>query len=144
MIKPFQMAWMTLYPATTALVIVLIILKNWSPSGIDPSVFASGKFTATRNRITKRGSRQLRYVLVMAVQCGLIRSRNNRLKDFYECKRAEGKSHKVALVACTNKLVHWLYAIIKSKKSFGGLFGMPTFHYTIRILFTLLEILTSY
>ncbi|WP_338044746.1 transposase [Paenibacillus periandrae] len=27
-------------------------------AGIDPSVFASGKFTATRNRITKRGSRQ--------------------------------------------------------------------------------------
>jgi len=66
-------------------------------AGIDPSVFASGKFTATRNRITKRGSRQLRYALVMAVQCGLIRSRNTRLKEFYERKRAEGKPHKVAL-----------------------------------------------
>ena len=87
-------------------------------AGIDPSVFASGKFTATRNRITKRGSRQLRYALVMAVQCGLIRSRNLRLKDFYDRKRAEGKPHKVALVACANKLVHWLYVILKSKKSF--------------------------
>ncbi len=87
-------------------------------AGIDPSVFASGKFTATRNRITKRGSRQLRYALVMAVQCGLIRSRNTRIKEFYERKRAEGKPHKVALVACANKLVHWLYAILKSKKSF--------------------------
>jgi transposase len=27
---------------------------------IDPSVFSSGKFTATRNKITKRGSRRLR------------------------------------------------------------------------------------
>ncbi|WP_138752828.1 IS110 family transposase [Paenibacillus sinopodophylli] len=80
-------------------------------TGIDPSVFASGKFTATRNRITKRGSRQLRYALVMAVQCGLIRSRNTRIKEFYERKRAEGKPHKVALVACANKLVHWLYAL---------------------------------
>ncbi len=87
-------------------------------AGIDPSVFASGKFTATRNRITKRGSRQLRYALVMAVQCGLIRSRNTRLKEFYERKRAEGKPHKVALVACANKLVHWLHAILKSKKTF--------------------------
>lgn len=68
-------------------------------AGIDPSVFASGKFTATRNRITKRGSRQLRYALVMAVQCGLIRSRNTRIKEFYDHKRAEGKPHKVALVA---------------------------------------------
>jgi transposase len=87
-------------------------------AGIDPSVFASGKFTATRNRITKRGSRQLRYALVMAVQCGLIRSRNTRLKEFYDRKRAEGKPHKVALVACANKLVHWLYAILKSKKTY--------------------------
>jgi transposase len=87
-------------------------------AGIDPSVFASGKFTATRNRITKRGSRQLRYALVMAVQCGLIRSRNTRIKEFYDRKRAEGKPHKVALVACANKLVHWLYAIMKNKKTF--------------------------
>ncbi|RFT95326.1 IS110 family transposase, partial [Paenibacillus jamilae] len=87
-------------------------------AGIDPSVFASGKFTATRNRITKRGSRQLRYALVMAVQCGLIRSRNTRLEEFYERKRSEGKPHKVALVACAKKLVHWLHAILKSKKAF--------------------------
>jgi hypothetical protein len=59
-----------------------------------------------------------RYALVMAVQCGLIRSRNTRLKEFYDRKRAEGKPHKVALVACANKLVHWLYAILISKKSF--------------------------
>lgn len=87
-------------------------------AGIDPSVFSSGKFTATRNRITKRGSRQLRYALVMAVQCGLIRSRNMRIKEFYDRKRAEGKPHKVALVACANKLVHWIHAILKSKKAF--------------------------
>ena len=87
-------------------------------AGIDPSVFSSGKFTATRNRITKRGSRQLRYALVMAVQCGLIRARNSRLKEFYERKRSEGKPHKVALVACANKLVHWLHAILKNKKAF--------------------------
>lgn len=87
-------------------------------AGIDPSVFASGKFTATRNRITKRGSRQLRYALVLAVQCGLIRARNIRIKEFYDRKRAEGKPHKVALIACANKLVHWLYAIMKNKKTF--------------------------
>jgi len=30
-------------------------------TGVDPSVFESGKFTATRNRITKRGSSRLRH-----------------------------------------------------------------------------------
>jgi transposase len=87
-------------------------------AGIDPSIFSSGKFTATQNRITKRGARQLRYALIMAVQCGLIRSRNTRLKEIYERKRAEGKPHKVALVACANKLVHWIYAILKTQKNF--------------------------
>ncbi len=37
-------------------------------AGIDSSVFSSGKFNATQNRITKRGASQLRYALVMAVQ----------------------------------------------------------------------------
>jgi transposase len=40
-------------------------------AGVDPSVFSSGKFTATRNRITKRGSRRLRTTLYLAVRCGL-------------------------------------------------------------------------
>lgn len=87
-------------------------------AGIDPSVFSSGKFTATQNRITKRGARQLRYALILAVQCGLIRSRNIKLKEFYDRKRTEGKPHKVALVASANKLVHWIYAILKTKKTF--------------------------
>jgi len=40
-------------------------------AGVDPSVFSSGKFTATTNRITKRGSKQLRHSLYLAVTCGL-------------------------------------------------------------------------
>jgi transposase len=87
-------------------------------AGIDPSVFSSGKFTATQNRITKRGSRQLRYALILAVKCGLRTSRNIRLKEYYDKKRAEGKPHKVSLVACANKLVHWIFAILNSKKAF--------------------------
>jgi hypothetical protein len=87
-------------------------------AGIDPSVFSSGKFTATQNRITKRGSRQLRYALVLAVTCGLRTSRNTKLKTYYDKKRDEGKPHKVALVACANKLVHWIYAILVRKETF--------------------------
>ncbi|WP_181213532.1 transposase, partial [Mesobacillus zeae] len=39
-------------------------------AGVDPSVYSSGKFTASVNRITKRGSSRLRHALFMAVQCG--------------------------------------------------------------------------
>lgn len=40
-------------------------------AGSDPSVYASGKFVATTNRITKRGSKRLWRALFLAIQCGL-------------------------------------------------------------------------
>lgn len=40
-------------------------------AGVDPSVFESGKFTATQDRITKRGSSRLRHALYMAVCCAI-------------------------------------------------------------------------
>lgn len=87
-------------------------------AGIDPSVHESGKFKATINRITKRGSTRLRQVLFTAAQCGLVNNRNPKLKAFYERKREEGKPHKVAVIACANKLIHWIYALLKSKETF--------------------------
>ncbi|QGQ48303.1 IS110 family RNA-guided transposase [Metabacillus sediminilitoris] len=87
-------------------------------SGIDPSVHSSGKFTATINRITKRGSSRLRHALYMAVLCGIRSSRNKKLKEFYDRKREEGKPFKVAMIACVNKLIHWIYALLKRKEAF--------------------------
>ncbi|MEC0255166.1 IS110 family transposase [Paenibacillus lautus] len=37
-------------------------------AGLDPGNYSSGKFTATSNRITKRGSKRLRRALYLAVQ----------------------------------------------------------------------------
>lgn len=83
-------------------------------AGIDPSVFSSGKFSATRNRITKRGSTRLRKALYLAVICGIRGARNNeRIRTFYDKKRLEGKPHRVAIIACTNKLIHLIFAILK-------------------------------
>jgi hypothetical protein len=87
-------------------------------AGIDPSVHQSGKFTATINRITKRGSSRLRHVLYMAVLCGIRSSRNKRLKEYYDRKREEGKPSKVAIIACVNKLLHWIYTLMKRKENF--------------------------
>ncbi len=42
-------------------------------AGIDPRVHESGKFKATSNRITKRGSSRLRQSLYTAVQCGITK-----------------------------------------------------------------------
>lgn len=87
-------------------------------AGIDPSVHSSGKFTATINRITKRGSSRLRHALYMAVLCGIRGSRNKKLKAFYDRKREEGKPFKVAIIACANKLIHWIYTLLKRKELF--------------------------
>jgi transposase len=101
-------------------------------AGIDPSVFESGTFKGTLNRITKRGSSRLRHALYMAVKCAIrdcrkkkttdeIIPRNKRLREFYDKKREEGKPFKVAVIACANKLLHWIYALLKSKSNFQDL-----------------------
>ena len=98
-------------------------------AGVDPSVYSSGKFTASVNRITKRGSCRLRHALYMAVQSGTrdsrkkkttdeIIARNKRLREFYDKKREEGKPFRVAVIACVNKLLHWIYALLKSRTTF--------------------------
>jgi transposase len=101
-------------------------------AGIDPSVFESGTFKGTQNRITKRGSSRLRHTLYMAVKCAIrdcrkkkttdeIIPRNKRLREFYDKKREEGKPFKVAVIACANKILHWIYALLKSKSTFQDL-----------------------
>jgi transposase len=98
-------------------------------AGVDPSVFESGKFTATQNRITKRGSSRLRHALYMAVRCAIrdcrkkkttdeIIPRNKRMREYYDKKRDEGKPFKVAVIACVNKLLHWIFALLKNKSAF--------------------------
>ena len=97
-------------------------------AGVDPSVYSSGKFTASVNRITKRGSCRLRHALYMAVQSGIrdsrkkrttdeIIARNKRLREFYDKKREEGKPFRVAVIACVNKLLHWIFALLDRKST---------------------------
>jgi transposase len=98
-------------------------------AGVDPSVFESGKFRATQNRITKRGSSRLRHALYMAVRCAIrdcrkkkttdeILPRNKRMREYYDKKREEGKPFKVAIIACVNKLLHWIFALLKNGTTF--------------------------
>ncbi|MGE7823695.1 IS110 family transposase, partial [Paenibacillus sp. NPDC093718] len=82
-------------------------------AGLDPGVFSSGKFTSSSNRITKRGSKRLRRALFLSVQCSLRRSDCSKLKLYYDKKKKEGKPYKVAVIACANKLLHHIYAILK-------------------------------
>ncbi|OBR69823.1 transposase [Paenibacillus oryzae] len=88
-------------------------------AGLDPSVFSSGKFTASENRITKRGSKRLRRAAYLTVICGLRKNFNPRLRAYYDKKRSEGKPHKVAVIACANKVLHHVYAMLKKGQPFA-------------------------
>ena len=92
-------------------------------AGLDPSVFQSGKFKSTNNRISKRGSSYLRKALYQAT-IGAISNRKNGpvnpvLSAFYTKLKAEGKSPKVAIVATSGKLLRIIYGILKSQKPFS-------------------------
>ncbi len=61
-------------------------------AGLDPSVFSSGKFTASSSKITKRGSKRLRRAVYVAVQCGLRKGINERIKAYYDKKKERGQA----------------------------------------------------
>jgi transposase len=84
-------------------------------SGLDPSVFESGKFKSSNNRISKRGSAYIRKMLYRAVIVGITRHSEKPVKPalyaYYTKKIAEGKPGKVAIVACCNKLLRIIYGV---------------------------------
>ena len=41
------------------------------------------------------------------------------MQAFYQAKRAAGKPYKVAVVACINKLLHWIYAVLTRREAFA-------------------------
>ncbi|MGW8919854.1 transposase [Paenibacillus lautus] len=72
----------------------------------------SEKFTSSSNRITKRGSKRLRRALFLSVQFSLRRSECSKLKLLRQEKERR-QPYKAAVIACANKLLHHIYAILK-------------------------------
>ena len=48
---------------------------------------------------------------------------NPIIKNFYDKLLKKGKCKKVALVACIRKLVHIIWGILKSRKTFDASYG---------------------
>ena len=85
-------------------------------AGLDPSVYQSGNFQAKRTRMSKRGSRTLRYALMNAAH-NVVKN-NQTFKDYYDSKRAEGRSHYNALGHCAGKLVRVIYKMLTDNVEF--------------------------
>ena len=86
-------------------------------AGLDPSVYQSGNFQAQRTRMSKRGSRTLRYALMNAAH-NVVKN-NQTFKEYYDSKRAEGRSHYNALGHCAGKLVRIIYKMLTDNVEFN-------------------------
>ena len=84
-------------------------------AGIDPVIKASGSTCIARG-ISKRGSKTLRTALF---QAAVVAARSNPvIKQFYQKKRASGKTYRDAIICCARKLCHIIYSVLKNDKPF--------------------------
>ncbi len=79
-------------------------------AGLDSSVIQSGQFKARRTKMSKRGSRTLRFALINAAHNCVLN--NKTFKDYCDSKIAEGRSHYNALGHRAGKLVRVLHKIL--------------------------------
>ena len=84
-------------------------------AGLEPGVNDSGT-ESHGGRMVKRGSSQLRYVL-MNCALPLIRF-DMTFASYYARKRAEGKPHRVAMSHVTKKLVRVIFALERQNTDF--------------------------
>jgi len=86
--------------------------------GTDPGIYQSGQQSST-GHITKHGNSNLRRVCyIMATRCVTY---NPIIGDYYNKKRAEGFSHRKAMIAAANKLIKLIYVLL----SRGEMFKIP-------------------
>ncbi len=86
-------------------------------AGLDPSVYQSGNYSARRTRMSKRGSRVLRYALINAAH-NVVKN-NATFKAYYDKKMAEGRSHYNALGHCAGKLVRIIWKMLTDGVEFN-------------------------
>lgn len=85
-------------------------------AGLDPKVYQSGNFQVKHARMSKRGSKALRFALVNAAH-NVVKN-NSTFKAYYDAKIAEGRSHYNALGHCAGKLVRIIYKMLSDNVGF--------------------------
>ena len=86
-------------------------------AGLDPIVYQSGNFRARNTRMSKRGSKTLRYALVNAAH-NVVRN-NKTFSEYYNLKISQGRTHYNALGHCAGKLVRILHKILTDNVPFN-------------------------
>ncbi len=86
-------------------------------AGLDPSVYQSGNFNAPRTRMSKRGSKLLRYALINAAW--QLTLHNKTFKDYYDLKISQGRRHYNALGHVAHKLVRVIHKLMTDNIAFN-------------------------
>jgi transposase len=85
-------------------------------AGLDIEVYESGKFKATNHRISKKGSKYLRYALYQVAKVCWIH--DTTLHTYYEKKLSEHKHFFVIIGHLQKKMVKIIYSILKSGNAY--------------------------
>ena len=86
-------------------------------AGLDPSVYQSGNFQARRTKMSKRGSKVLRYALINTAH-NVVKN-NATFKTYYDIKMMEGRTDYNALEHCAGKLVRVIWKMMTNDLEFN-------------------------
>ena len=87
-----------------------------SYAGLDIEVYESGKFKATSHRISKKGSKYLRYALWQVAK--VCWKHDTMFNAYYNKKKSEGKHFYVIVGHIEKKLVRVIYSVLKNNKEY--------------------------
>lgn len=79
-------------------------------AGLDPKIRQSGTWKASTARMSKRGNKLLGYALIWTAYN--ITRKPGPMKDYYDLKKSQGKSHYNALGHCASKLCRYIFWIL--------------------------------
>jgi transposase len=85
-------------------------------AGIDPTIFASGEFTATETHMSKRGSPYLRRALWLAAISAS--ASNPDLAAYFQRRLDQGKPWGTAMGAIARKLLSRIYVVLKQNRPY--------------------------
>ncbi len=81
-------------------------------AGLDPKVRQSSTWQASKTRMSKRGNVLLRFALIWTANN--TRKHPSKMKNYYDKKRLEHKSHYNALGHCAAKLCRYIFWILNN------------------------------
>lgn len=85
-------------------------------AGLDPKVKQSGSSLHSFGRLTKRGSDFLRYALFLAARVAW--RYDPELYNYYQKKRAEGRSFTETICMIARKLLHRIYVVVNEQRPY--------------------------